>query len=197
VVDPVPDQVDDEGTTIDPPLQIEAIDPDGDTLVYVAVGLPPGLSIDASTGEISGIISYTASPDSPYDVTVTVTDTGDNATPVVFKWTIDNTNRSPVVTAPVTQTNDEGATIDPPLQIAATDPDGDSLQFQATNLPSGLSINENTGEISGMIAYDASSGSPYSVNITVNDNGEPSQSASISFIWMVQGPGLYLPLINK
>src|SRR5260370_41878947 len=51
-------------------LQVYANDPDGDTLSYLASGLPSGLSINASTGQISGTISASASGSSPYTVMV-------------------------------------------------------------------------------------------------------------------------------
>ncbi|HHN67758.1 MAG TPA: tandem-95 repeat protein, partial [Thermopetrobacter sp.] len=49
-------------------------DPDGDTLTYSATGLPPGLSIDPASGEISGTIDPAASQNGPYTVTVTADD---------------------------------------------------------------------------------------------------------------------------
>jgi hypothetical protein len=52
-------------------LQITASDPDGDALTYSATGLPAGLSINATTGLISGSVS--AAPGN-YPVTVSVTD---------------------------------------------------------------------------------------------------------------------------
>jgi hypothetical protein len=42
--------------------------------VYGATNLPPGLSINTSTGLISGTIAFTAAP-GPYAVSVTVRDT--------------------------------------------------------------------------------------------------------------------------
>ena len=53
-------------------LQIQASSlPPGDTWTYAATGLPPGLSINTSSGLITGTITGTSSP---YSVTVTASD---------------------------------------------------------------------------------------------------------------------------
>ena len=58
------------------------------TLTYSAPGLPSGLSIDASTGLVTGTIADTADLDSPYSVTVTATD-GTNSVSQSFNWEVD------------------------------------------------------------------------------------------------------------
>ncbi|MEQ8677656.1 MAG: tandem-95 repeat protein [Aggregatilineales bacterium] len=70
-------------------LQMEAID-DSDVLTYYAVGLPDGLAIDPESGQITGIVAPDARENSPFVVTVTVSDDGDPALTdeVTFGWTI-------------------------------------------------------------------------------------------------------------
>ena len=68
-------------------LQIGASDPDGDTLSYTAMGLPPGLSIDPTSGLISGSIEAGASKHSPYDVEV-IADNGQATGSATFTWTV-------------------------------------------------------------------------------------------------------------
>src|SRR5665809_137934 len=51
-----------------------ASDADDDTLGYEAAGLPPGVSIDAASGLISGTVAAGAAASSPYDVSITVSD---------------------------------------------------------------------------------------------------------------------------
>lgn len=70
------------GTAVNLPMS--ASDADGNPLSYTAVGLPPGLKIDFSSGVISGILSPSA-PDANH-VIVTVSD-GDLSDQKSFDWT--------------------------------------------------------------------------------------------------------------
>ena len=79
-----------------------------DPLTYSATGLPPNLSIGSINGTISGTVSYDAAAASPYDVQVTVDDGNGGTDSASFEWTITNTNRSPSVTNPGDQGDDEG-----------------------------------------------------------------------------------------
>ncbi|MBN2113966.1 MAG: putative Ig domain-containing protein, partial [Acidimicrobiia bacterium] len=63
----------------------------------------------------------------------------------------------------------EGAVIS--LAAPASDPDGGVLAWSATGLPPGLAIDPATGLISGTISYEASPGSPYAVEVRVEDPG--------------------------
>ena len=69
-------------------LGTQAADADGDSLSYSATGLPTGLSINSSTGVISGTIANTASTSSPYSVTVTVADSYSGSANQTFDWAI-------------------------------------------------------------------------------------------------------------
>src|SRR5262245_5276430 len=57
-----------EGQSIS--LQVQASDADGDSLTYSAPSLPSGLSLNPSTGLISGILGYTASGFGQYQLSV-------------------------------------------------------------------------------------------------------------------------------
>ena len=175
-------QANDEGDTIF--LQIQATD--DDTLTYAASGLPSGLMMDTNTGEITGAIDAGASTGSPYTVDVTVTDPQTGSAMAQFQWTVTATNTPPSVTNPGHQIDDEGDTIS--LQIMATDPDV-PLSYAATGLPSGLSIDANTGEITGTI--DADAASPMDtvtvmVEVTVTDN--LGAADSVQFDWTITNP---------
>ena len=74
-----------DGTGTPVVLPLVASDPDGDGLTYGATGLPPGLSVNAQTGVISGML--TAASDGVFTVTVTASD-GAQTTSQTFTWTV-------------------------------------------------------------------------------------------------------------
>jgi lysophospholipase L1-like esterase len=76
-------------------MQMQATDPENDTLTYSAIGLPPGLTINSGSGEISGKISSSVPTGTEFNVTVTADDkTGFpytdpyNKDQVSFNWQI-------------------------------------------------------------------------------------------------------------
>ncbi|MBA2701891.1 MAG: putative Ig domain-containing protein [Chloroflexi bacterium] len=89
-----PDRTDAEGTA--PAVDADASDADSDTLTYSSVGLPDGLSIDASTGVISGTIGFAAA--GPHAVAISVTD-GSLTDTRQFNWTVTDASGPPLVLA--------------------------------------------------------------------------------------------------
>jgi putative Ig domain-containing protein len=169
-----------EGASVS--LQVVATDSDGpQALTYSASGLPAGLSINTSTGEISGTVSSTAGASSPYSSSVTASD-GQGSDTENFTWTVTDPT-TPVVTAPGDKSNNEGASVN--LQISASDGDNDTLTYSASGLPPGLAINASTGAITGTISAGAASNSPYSSSVTAGDG---SSSDTENFSWAVNGP---------
>lgn len=82
LLSPLTDQISLVGDTIS--IQIAASDPDGNALIFSTDGLPPGLTIDATTGLITGRI---AGPAAAYTVLVSVSD-GAESSSNTFTWTI-------------------------------------------------------------------------------------------------------------
>jgi regulation of enolase protein 1 (concanavalin A-like superfamily) len=82
-------------------LQIVASDPDGQSLSYAASGLPAGLSINPSSGLISGTVSNAAAATNY--VTVTVSD-GSLTASASFNWTV---TTSPSLPLPVPLTGSD------------------------------------------------------------------------------------------
>lgn len=162
------------GTTAS--LQINASDSaSGQTLTYSATGLPAGLSINSSSGLISGTPT-TAGTDS---VTVRATDTSGASGSASFSWTISSSTPTDTVTVinPGSQTSQYGANVK--LQIAATDSaSGQTLSYSASGLPAGLSIS-STGLITGKPTTVGSS------TVTVTATDSTSASGSTSFTWTV------------
>ena len=155
-------------------LQIHATDSaSGQTLTYSATGLPAGLSINSSTGLISG--TPTASGTS--SVTVTATDTTGASGSATFSWTVGTTTGNTVtVTNPGSQTSTVGTAAS--VQISASDSaSGQTLTYSATGLPAGLSINSSTGLISGTPTASGTS----SVTVTAKDTTGASGSATFSW----------------
>ncbi|MDJ0924000.1 MAG: putative Ig domain-containing protein [Acidimicrobiia bacterium] len=64
-----------------------------------------------------------------------------------------------------------------------SDPDYDALSFAASGLPQGVSINTDTGTISGVLGRGAAQSSPYATVVTASD-GLGGQDAE-SFTWTV------------
>lgn len=69
-------------------LTLSASDGNGDTISYSATGLPPGLSLDSTNGEISG----TPTNSGTYTVDVTVTDPAGASDNASFDWNINGVN---------------------------------------------------------------------------------------------------------
>jgi hypothetical protein len=83
VLDPVADQTNDEEETVS--LDVQASDPDQDALLFSLQGQPAGLSINAGSGLISGMIACGA--EGMYEVTVTASD-GDLTDNETFAWQV-------------------------------------------------------------------------------------------------------------
>jgi acetylxylan esterase len=159
-------------------LQIHATDSGGAALTYSATGLPAGLSINSSTGLISGTPTSTGTS----SVTVTAKDSTGASGSATFSWSVTSPGANTVtVTNPGTQSSTTGTAAS--LQIHATDSGGAALTYSATGLPAGLSINSSTGLISGTPTTAGTS----SVTVTAKDSTGATGSASFS--WAVSSGG--------
>jgi len=159
--------------------QVQAADTCTGSLSYAVTGLPKGLSINASTGVISG----TASTAGTYSVTLTGTDSTGPSGSATFTWTVGSTTGDTVtVTNPGTESGMVGTAAS--LQIQATDSaSGQTLTYSASGLPAGLSIGSSTGLISGTPTTAGTS------DVTVTATDTTGASGSASFTWTIGSSG--------
>jgi large repetitive protein len=110
-------------------------------------------------------------------------------------WSVELPRRTtlaaPTVSSPGNLTYSIGDAVSVP--ISASDLDNDQLSYDAENLPDGLSIDPDTGLISGTIAADAASSTPYSITVDA-DNGYAD--GSVTFDWTVNSATLTPQLAN-
>ena len=96
-------------------------------------------------------------------------------------------NNPPVVSSPVPdQGHSEAAVVSLNLSSYFSDPDaGDSLTYSITSgsLPAGLSLNANTGVISGTIQVGAAASSPYNITLRATDTAAAYVEDAI--VWTV------------
>ncbi len=123
----VPSQTGIEGTAVS--LQISASDPDNDTLTYAATGLPTGLTINTTTGRITGTPSVGTA--GTHNVTVTVNDGRGGTASAQFTFTIASDSPPTVsLTAPAETWHNSG------VQVVGTVTDtgcGQNPVIQSTN----------------------------------------------------------------
>ncbi len=170
------DQLNQTGDVVSLPLN--GYDDDGDTVTYSAAGLPPGLSLDTTSGIISGTLPASAGASTPYSVTVTASD-GTLTASQTFNWFV--TANAVTLTSPGDQTNNEGDAVS--LQLSASDANNLALTYQASSLPSGLTINSSTGLISGTVASGDAANGPYTVTVSASDTQR--NSSAEQFTWNV------------
>ena len=164
-------------------LDADATDADNDTLTYSATGLPTGISINSSTGVISGTIGGTAGTN---NVTITVSDGSLTATDT-FTWTITPpANTAPVVdtvtVTPASPTTNQTLT----ANVTSHDAEGSTLTTSYQWTKAGLDIVGATGATLNLAtAGNGDKGDQIAVRVTVNDgtlSSTPVASTAVTVV---------------
>ncbi len=101
-----------------------------------------------------------------------------------FTWNIIDTNAPPQVDSEIAdQVNDEEDSVNLDISQNFSDIDGDTLRFEAGNLPEGLSIDGATGIISGILSPNSGRDEVYIVLVLAFDPDDAA--ATQTFEWTV------------
>ena len=116
---------------------VQALDPDGDEIIYGLSGAPFGMMIDSLAGKISWVPNSSQAGIHHFEVSV-----GDKKGPptkAAVTFTVDNTNGPPQFVATLF---DAVIPVDSTLSFKyiAVDPDGDNLTFSKIQSPSGATF---------------------------------------------------------
>ncbi|MGB3653801.1 MAG: putative Ig domain-containing protein, partial [Rivularia sp. (in: cyanobacteria)] len=166
-------------------FDLQVKDNNQDDLTFDIQGLPEGVTItEGKYGQAS--VEWTPTTDNvdiTYPVTVKVTDSGNGNSDQIFSEeqtfniVVRNSNTAPVLNAISDLTIKEAETLE--LQLQATDADGDTITYFATNLPENASLNPETGLLKWTPNY-TQAGIYDDITITATDgNKQSTQTFSI------------------
>ena len=161
---------------------ISGTDPDGDTLTYSASNLPSGATFNASTHAFSWTPTNAQAGSYP-DVHFQISD-GSLIASEDITITVSNVNRPPVLSAIGGKTVNEGTPLS--FTISGSDPDGDTLTYSASSLPSQASFDPPTRTFSWTPSF-AQAGTYSSVHFQVSD-GSLAASENIVITVVQQYP---------
>jgi hypothetical protein len=158
---------------------------------YNATGLPAGLSVNTSTGVISG----TPSAAGTTNVSISATNASGTGTATLV-LTVNAAGSAPSITSSLTATGTAGSSFS--YQITASNA---PTSYNASGLPAGLSVNTSTGVISGtpssagtanvsISATNANGTGTATLALTVNASGGGGSGASIGVQFVASGTAL-------
>jgi type II secretory pathway pseudopilin PulG len=145
---------------------------------FAASGLPPGVTVNAVTGAVSGIPTVTGR----FLPTVTVTDTFGSTASDTFVLIVDSSTALEF-TAPAFDKADQSSIVGKAENVDFNT-NGGKLKinpgFSATGLPPGLTLDTNTGKVTGK----PTTAGTYPVKVTAT-NLLPPQTSILTLVWTV------------
>ncbi|WP_461141392.1 putative Ig domain-containing protein [Spirosoma pomorum] len=179
------------GVGVNIPTAYAFSDPNGDPLSFSSPNLPAALTINPATGVITGAPSASGT----YGITIVATDPSGLSASGSFTLNVVPANAAPVLsqslTSPVNATVGVGVNI--PTAYAFSDPNGDPLSFSSPNLPTALSINAATGQITGA----PSASGTYGITIVATDPAGLSATGSFTLNVVPQPPVNVAPVLSQ
>jgi hypothetical protein len=153
-----------------------ASDPDGDTLTFSVSALPSWASFNMSTGQLSGTPTAT-DVGTHANISISVSDGEYTASLAPFTIDVSAGNSAPQISgvAPVSVNVGGNYSFVP----TASDPDGDTLTFSVSALPSWASFDTSTGRVSGTPEF-GDIGTYSNILITVSDGQAGTSLAPFS-----------------
>ncbi|MCX6710360.1 MAG: putative Ig domain-containing protein [Candidatus Woesearchaeota archaeon] len=171
-LNPISNNSTDENKSIT--FYVNATDPDSDdTLTYSISGAPLGASINSSTGFFSWTPLFNQS--GTYNVTFSVSD-GMLSANETIAINVSNTNRAPAIDAIGNRNVEEESTLE--FTVSASDPDGDSITYSASNIPSRAEFNSATRTFSW--TPNLTQSGSYSVTFSASDGNSASSQIIIT-----------------
>ncbi|WP_442589040.1 putative Ig domain-containing protein [Pedobacter sp. AW31-3R] len=152
--------------TVYPPTNLPQVTGGTTPYTYAATNLPDGLTLNPSTGQITGTPTVKGTTTFP----VTVTDADMNT--VVTNFTI--IVRDPLILASGTLAEGTTNTVYGPQTIPAATGGSGIYTYTAANLPPGLTFNAATQQITGTPTLAG----PYTITVNVSDNEGRNASAT-------------------
>jgi streptogramin lyase len=152
---------------------------------WTATGLPPGLSIDAATGAITGTPTTAAA----YTITITLTDSTEGVPQTAYQLFAVNVYPTLTLTCVAAAPGEVGVLYSStPCTVAGGDP---PISLSATGLPPGLAINAATGAITGT----PTTAGPYNVTVTAGDSLTPTAQTATKPVVLTIYPKLLLTCV--
>jgi hypothetical protein len=199
-LDPIGNRTGSEGVPLT--IALRASDPDGDALRLEAANAPTGANL-VDYGNGSALFSWTPAfgQTGGYPVSFIVTDDGVpmRSDSEQITITVGDVNRPPTLDPIGNRTVKEGASL--AILLTASDPDGDTLHFEAAGLPPGamlLDRGNGTGQVTWTPTFDQAGN--HDVTVIVTDDGVPIQSDSEQItitVGDVNRPPMLYPIGNR